>query len=102
MSLGYIIHLANYSDGILYILAVLLLLAIAVMLDRFWSLRITLLRGARLIRRTAEHAALSPAELTTLRDEAGSLPEAELLDAACAMPGWSRIRWAADSMKAPC
>ncbi len=82
MNLNYIIYLANYSDGILYILAVLLVVALAVMLDRFWSLRSTILRGQSLIRDTAGKATLAPADLTVLRNAAGALPEAVLLDTA--------------------
>lgn len=82
MTFAYIIHLANYSDGILYILAALLLVALAVMIDRFWSLRTTIIRGQSLIHYTAQLEALSGAELTALRDEAGHLPEADLVDTA--------------------
>ena len=82
MSLDYIIYLANYSDGVLYVLAVLLLVALAVIIDRFWSLRSTIARGQSIIRATASRPALSHAELNALRDEAGGLPEAVLLETA--------------------
>ncbi len=36
MTYAYIVHLADYSDGVLYILAALLLIALAVMIDRSW------------------------------------------------------------------
>ncbi|MBU2738623.1 MotA/TolQ/ExbB proton channel family protein, partial [Acidithiobacillus sp. ATCC 19703] len=45
MNLQYLIHLANYSDGVLYILGLMLLVELAVMVDRFWYLRRTILRG---------------------------------------------------------
>jgi len=79
MSLAYIVHLANYSDGVLYALALLLLVALAVMFDRFWFLRRTILAGDRLVRRVAEHESLGEGELTTLTVEAGKLPEAAML-----------------------
>jgi biopolymer transport protein ExbB len=82
LSYAYIVHLANYSDGVLYILAVLLLIALAVMIDRFWSLRVTLMRGKSLIQETAAHPTLGHAELSTLLHNAGTLPEAALLDTA--------------------
>jgi biopolymer transport protein ExbB len=82
LTLTYIIHLADYSDGVLYILAFLLLVALAVMIDRFWSLRTTIVRGKSIINATAAHAALSHADLTELRRHAGALPEAALLDTA--------------------
>lgn len=82
MSYSYIIYLANYSDGVLYILAILLLLAFAVIIDRFWSLRNTILRGRSIIRATAETTGLGKQELQTLQNQAGNLPEAVLLDTA--------------------
>ena len=82
MSTDYIIYLANYSDGVLYVLAILLVVALAVIIDRSWSLRSTFLHGQSIIRATAARAALTPAELTQLRAQAGSLPEAALLDTA--------------------
>jgi len=82
LSYDYIAHLAAYSDGVLYVLAALLLLALAVMIDRFWSLRMAIMRGNRLIRSTADHGALSRNDLEKLLRRAGSLPEAVLLDTA--------------------
>jgi biopolymer transport protein ExbB len=79
---AYLIHLAAYSDGVLYVLAALLLVALAVIIDRSWALRINLIRGASVIRTTAAQAALGHTELNTLLRDAGSLPEAALLDAA--------------------
>jgi biopolymer transport protein ExbB len=82
LNLRYIVHLANYSDGVLYALALLLLLALAVMLDRFWYLRRTILRGHHVVRMLAREQTLGAQELDTLRLQAGSLPEAALLAAA--------------------
>jgi biopolymer transport protein ExbB len=82
LTLAYIVHLADYSDGVLYILALLLLVALAVMLDRFWSLRTTILRSKSIISATADHATLTRADLEALASHAGSLPEAVLLDTA--------------------
>jgi biopolymer transport protein ExbB len=75
-------HLANYSDGVLYILAFLLLVALAVMLDRFWSLRVTIMRGKSIINAAAAQPAMNRADLEALRRDAGTLPEAALLDTA--------------------
>jgi biopolymer transport protein ExbB len=82
LSLDYIIYLANYSDGVLYVLAFLLLVALAVIIDRAWSLRSTILHGQSLIRATAGQGTLGHAELASLRERAGVLPEAVLLDTA--------------------
>jgi biopolymer transport protein ExbB len=82
LSLSYIIHLADYSDGVLYILAFLLVIAFGVIIDRSWYLRSTIIRGKSIIRATADHAALTQVELGALLRDAGSLPEAALLETA--------------------
>ncbi len=82
MSLGYIVHLANYSDGVLYVLAVLFLLATAVMLDRVWYLRRAILRGNMMVRKMATMTTLSRADFDELRTMAGKQPEAVLIDTA--------------------
>ncbi len=82
MTFAYIVHLADYSDGVLYVLAVLLLIALAVIIDRSWSLRSTVIRGKSIIRATAAYNALNPAELETLLRQAGTLPEAAVIDTA--------------------
>jgi biopolymer transport protein ExbB len=82
LSTSYIIYLANYSDGVLYVLALLLLLALGVSIDRAWSLRSTILRGRFVIRATAETASLAKPELQALQQRAGDLPEAALLETA--------------------
>ena len=82
MSVKYIVYLANYSDGILYVMAVLLLLALAVIIDRFWTLRRTILRGHSIIQATSEMATLRQGEFIALAKLAKNLPEAGLLDTA--------------------
>ena len=82
MNYAYIVYLANYSDGVLYVLAALLVVALAVIIDRFWSLRSTILRGQSVIRATAGMPALKQGDLSGLLRQAGGLPEAILLDTA--------------------
>lgn len=82
MSAAYIVHLANYSDGVLYALAFVLLITLTIMIDRFWSLRRTILRGSRIIRDASLYPAFGQAELEQLKIRAGRLPEALVLDAA--------------------
>lgn len=82
MSYAYIVHLADYSDGVLYVLAALLLIALAVIIDRSWSLRTTIIRGETIVHHTASHGTLNKRDLEALLEECGKLPEAALLDAA--------------------
>jgi len=64
------------------VLAGLLLVALAVMIDRFWSLRNTIVRGKSIIEATASLSTLEPGDVEDLLRHAGSLPEAALLDTA--------------------
>jgi biopolymer transport protein ExbB len=79
LTYAYIIRLANFSDGVLYILAFLLFVALAVILDRAWSLRSTIVRGKSIILATARHEALGHADIAALTRQAGTLPEAVML-----------------------
>ena len=74
MTAVYIIHHANYSDGVLYVLGILLMLALAVMFDRFWALRRTIIGGSRIVQATAGYAALGYGELERLTQAAGRPP----------------------------
>ncbi|MGE4483343.1 MotA/TolQ/ExbB proton channel family protein [Acidocella sp.] len=87
MSVKYIVYLANYSDGILYLMALLLLLALAVMLDRFWSLRRAILHGQSIIHAAAALPALRQGELALLLQQARNLPEEALLGTAMRYQG---------------
>ncbi len=87
MNIGYIVHLANYSDGVLYILAVLLLVELAVMVDRFWYLRRTIARGDAIVHELASQGRLDREILNGLSEQAGELPEAHLLRMAAAHAG---------------
>ena len=80
MTLAYIVHLADYSDGVLYVLAGLFLVAVAILLDRLWYLRRAILRGGMLVRRVAAMGLLSVSEIEMLRNMAGKQPEAVLLE----------------------
>ena len=88
MNTAYLIHLANYSDGVLYILAGLLVVALGVIVDRFWYLRRTILRGSLFVREIAQHGRLDREPLQRLADEAGDLPEAALLKTAVIHSGY--------------
>ncbi len=81
MSFQGIIDIANYSDGVLYALALLQLMAMAVIIDRAWYLRRTIAGGARLVAAVARHDRLRDNELVALRDGSARLPEAMVFDA---------------------
>ncbi len=80
MTLQSIIDIANYSDGVLYALALLQVLALAVILDRAWYLRRTIVGGERLVAAVAAHGRLQGNDIKSLRARAARLPEAVVLD----------------------
>ncbi|MGC9161863.1 MotA/TolQ/ExbB proton channel family protein, partial [Acidithiobacillus sp.] len=80
-------HLANYSDGILYLLAFLLLLELAVMIDRFWFLRRTLMGGGRVLQELTGYGRLDRQHLESLAEHAKGLPEEGLLRMAASHAG---------------
>ncbi|AEK58000.1 MULTISPECIES: MotA/TolQ/ExbB proton channel family protein [Acidithiobacillus] len=87
MDFSYIIHLANYSEGVLYVLAALLLVELAVMVDRFWYLRRTIVRGDAIVHEVANQGRLNREQLHELAQRAGDLPEGVLLRMAAAHAG---------------
>ena len=87
MNLQYLIHLANYSDGVLYILGILLLVELAVIVDRFWYLRRTILRGLVFVQELGGHGRLDRETLNKMTTSAGDLPEATLLRMAASHHG---------------
>ncbi|WP_297361101.1 MotA/TolQ/ExbB proton channel family protein [Acidiferrobacter sp.] len=82
MTIHYLIHLANYSDGVLYLMVVILTIALAVIIDRSWYLRRTLLEGNSLVERLGALKEATRAQLSGLAATAPNLPEAVLLDVA--------------------
>lgn len=82
MTFSYLIHLANYSDGVLYLMVGILTIALAVIIDRFWSLRRTLIGGDSVVSALGAQAEITRAQLMTLAAQAADLPEGRLLDTA--------------------
>ncbi|MCL4527704.1 MAG: hypothetical protein M1492_14925 [Gammaproteobacteria bacterium] len=58
MNTAYPVHLANYSAGMPYVLAGLLVVAFGVIVDRFWYLRRTILHGSIFIREVTQRGRL--------------------------------------------
>lgn len=82
MSLSYIMHLANYSDGVLYLLMVLLLIELTVIFDRGWYLRKAIRRGRETLNIISGHGKLSRQDLQMLVDQSRGLPEESMLSVA--------------------
>ncbi len=82
MTFSYLIHLANYSDGVLYLMVGILTIALAVIIDRFWYLRRTLIGGDSVVAALGNQGEITRAQLATLAGEAADLPEGQLLDVA--------------------
>lgn len=82
MSLSYIIHLANYSDGVLYLLIVLLLIELTVIFDRGWYLRKAIRRGRETLQMISGHGKLNRQNLQELVEQSRGLPEESMLSVA--------------------
>lgn len=79
MSLSYIIHLANYSDGVMYLLMILLLVELTVIFDRDWYLRKAIHKDKETILTISGHGKLYRDDLKVLVEQSRGLPEESLL-----------------------
>lgn len=82
VAVQYIVHLANYSDGVLYILAALMVLEFAVIFDRFWFLRKGIRKGKEIIDDVSHRGKLQRDDLQEIIGRCVGLPEARLLGVA--------------------
>ena len=82
MSFDYLIHLANYSDGVLYLLILLLLMVLTVIFDRGWYLRSAARKGREILWWVSEHGKMNRNDLQELQESSRRLPEEGLLSAA--------------------
>jgi len=82
MSLAYIIHLANYSDGVLYLLMILLAVELAVIFDRFWFLRTAMAKGRKVLWMVSNRGKLRRPDLEEIATLAKGLPEESLIGVA--------------------
>jgi len=74
---SYLIHLAKYFDGILYVLAVQMLLRLAITVDRFCFLRRSLMGSGRIRQEPLGYGRLDRHNLDSLVAHAKGLPEEE-------------------------
>jgi biopolymer transport protein ExbB len=79
MNIDYVSHLAAQSGGILYAMAVLFLIALAVIVERSWYLNRILARGEVLARDLAALGHLDGAAVDNLMARAGGCPQARVL-----------------------
>ena len=82
ISLGYLIHLANYSDGVLYLLMLLLVIELAVIFDRSWYLRNAIRKGKKILWGISARGKLRRPDLEELVVLSKGLPEESLLGVA--------------------
>lgn len=85
MTLQTLTHIADISGGMLYIMAVVLLIGLVVIVDRTWTLARISARGERLRRALAAHARLDNASLQRLAHSATG-PHRALLETAARQP----------------
>jgi biopolymer transport protein ExbB len=80
MNLQTIQHVANTSGGILYLMAVLLLVALTIALERAWYLRHVLKAGNLLVEELDAVTHTEITQMRTLLEHAANLPHARMLE----------------------
>jgi biopolymer transport protein ExbB len=80
MNMQTIQHVANTSGGILYLMAVLLLVALTIALERAWYLRHVINAGSRLVKELDAVPVTDHGQLHTLVEHAAGLPHARMLE----------------------
>jgi len=86
MNLHYLLGLATSSGGTLYLMALLLLVALVVILERGWFLYRVMAGGREVNERVASLPRLRPDLLQAEIEHAGHLPHAALLEVALTHP----------------
>lgn len=86
MDLQHLIGIADGSGGIIYIMAVLLMVALTVIIERTWFLRLAIRRGEAISRAVAAMHGLESAALEQLAAESRHSPHAAIIKAALAYP----------------
>ncbi len=82
MNLNYLIHLANYSDGVLYLLMILLAVELSVIFDRFWFLRTAMAKGRKILWFVSNRGKLRRPDLEEIAAMSKGLPEETLIGVA--------------------
>ncbi len=80
-------RIAQESGGIIYIMAVLLLVALTVIIERSWYLRHMIYKGETIAHRVAQLPHLNRKAIEELHLGAGTLPQASLLEVPLSFPG---------------
>lgn len=86
MTTAYLLHLATESGGILYAMALLLTVALAVIIERGWFLGRLVHKGEAILRDLAGLRDLDPQALSRLKARAGDAPHGAILDIPLAFP----------------
>ncbi|HKJ07773.1 MAG TPA: MotA/TolQ/ExbB proton channel family protein [Gammaproteobacteria bacterium] len=79
MNIDHIAHIAAASGGILYVMAVLLLVALTVIMERAWYLNRLIRSGTEVADRVAGLSHIDHTALAELVERAGTLPQAGVL-----------------------
>jgi biopolymer transport protein ExbB len=87
LSIGFLAHIADNSDGIIYIMALLLTVALTVSIERSWFLRSALRRGDTLTRAVAKLHNLHTPELEDLATASRGTPHVAVIQAVLAHAG---------------
>ena len=87
MNVDTLLHLANNSGGVLYVIAVMLFIALTIIVERFWFLHRVAHCGHAALEQIDRLDLIDSAALTTLADTYRGLPLARLFSTAARLHG---------------
>ncbi|MBU6493134.1 MAG: MotA/TolQ/ExbB proton channel family protein [Burkholderiales bacterium] len=87
MTVDTFMHLANNSDGVLYVIAAMLLVALTVIIERFWFLHRAAASTHAALAEIDRSESLSPATLNACAEQFHGMPAASLFASAARLAG---------------
>jgi biopolymer transport protein ExbB len=86
MTVENLLHLANNSGGVLYVIAAMLFIALTIIIERFWYLQRVASSGRQALEQLDNLHALNAAALTGCAEQFGTLPTGRLFATAARFP----------------
>ena len=86
MNLNYIVHIASVSGGVLYLIMIVLLVALAVIIERTWYLNKIINKGYKITSKVSELKTIDNKILTELVSSSDNIPQSKVLNIALKFP----------------
>ncbi|MHB1693132.1 MAG: hypothetical protein ACYCUW_04525 [bacterium] len=86
MNLNYIVNIASVSGGVLYLIMIVLLVALAVIIERTWYLNKIINKGYEITSKVSELKTIDNKILTELVSSSDNIPQSKVLNIALKFP----------------